>query len=161
VLFVPLNDRLAAAELGAIVEVVQPRAVFHTAAYAERAESLARSPIVGVSVPGEYDELLRRGTVRPAGAPHEGSSICFTSGTTGRPKGVQMTHTAELEFAGAEARLEPVETGARHLFARPMAVAPGHRMIAWHGVPPATTVIMPRFDPDAFFRLVETERITN
>jgi acyl-CoA synthetase (AMP-forming)/AMP-acid ligase II len=161
VLLVPLNDRLAPAELRAILDVVEPRVLFHTAAYAEVAAELGGPRVATVGIRAEYDGLLARGTVTAARSPCEVSSICFTSGTTGRPKGVQMTHVAQFEFARVEALLEPVEAGARHLFARPMAVAPGHRMIAWHGVPPATTVIMPRFDPDEFFRFVAAERITN
>jgi fatty-acyl-CoA synthase len=72
-----------------------------------------------------------------------------------------MTQRAQCVFARAQAELEPIGPRARHLFVRPMAVAPGHRMIAWHGITQGTTVIAPRFEPGELFRIVEAERITN
>ncbi len=165
-LCVPLNERLAPAELRAIVESVEPVALLYTEAYADLASELVSGTatlLVGVTAPAplEYDELLAAGRPAPAAEPEPVSSICFTSGTTGRPKGVLMTQRAQIRFAYAQAGLEPIRPRARHLFIRPMAVAPGHRMIAWHGVTQGTTVVAPRFEPGEFFRLVQTERITN
>jgi acyl-CoA synthetase (AMP-forming)/AMP-acid ligase II len=165
-LCVPLNERLAPGELRAIVESVEPVALLYTENYAELAADLVSGTatlLVGVAVPAPlgYDELLATGRPGPAAEPEPVSSICFTSGTTGRPKGVLMTQRAQCVFARAQAELEPIRPGARHLFVRPMAVAPGHRMIAWHGLTQGTTVVASRFTPEEFFRVVEAERITN
>lgn len=165
-LCVPLNERLAAAELRAIVESVQPVALLCTESHADLAAELVsgtKTLLVGVATPAplDYDELLAAARPAPAAEPEPVSSICFTSGTTGRPKGVLMTQRAQCVFARAQAELEPIRPLARHLFVRPMAVAPGHRMIAWHGLTQGTTVVAPRFEPDEFFRIVEAERITN
>ena len=166
-LCVPLNERLAPAELRAIVESVEPVALLYTEAYADLASELVSGTatlLVGVTAPAplEYDELLAAGRPAPAAEPEPVSSICFTSGTTGRPKGV-LDDPARSDACSptAQAELEPIRPRARHLFIRPMAVAPGHRMIAWHGVTQGTTVVAPRFEPGEFFRLVQTERITN
>jgi acyl-CoA synthetase (AMP-forming)/AMP-acid ligase II len=165
-LCVPLNERLAPAELRAIVESIEPVALLYTQTYADLAAELVSGTatlLVGVTAPAplEYGELLAAGRPAPAAEPEPVSSICFTSGTTGRPKGVLMTQRAQCVFARAQAELEPIRPRARHLFARPMAVAPGHRMIAWHGVTQGTTVVAPRFEPGEFFGLVQAERITN
>jgi len=165
-LCVPLNERLSPAELRAIVELVEPAALLCTASHADlAAELVSGTPtvLVGVACPAPrtYDDLLAAGSPGPAAEPEPVSSICFTSGTTGRPKGVLMTQRAQCLFARAQAGLEPIRPRARHLFVRPVAVAPGHRMIAWHGITQGTTVIAPRFEPSEFFRLVEAERITN
>jgi acyl-CoA synthetase (AMP-forming)/AMP-acid ligase II len=165
-LCVPLNERLAPAELRAIVAAVEPAALVYTESHAELAAELVSGTAtvpVGVAVPSPlgYEELLAAGRPGPAAEPEPAASICFTSGTTGRPKGVLMTQRAQCVFARAQAGLEPIRPRARHLFVRPMAVAPGHRMIAWHGITQGTTVIMPRFEPGEFFRVVEAERITN
>jgi acyl-CoA synthetase (AMP-forming)/AMP-acid ligase II len=171
VLIVPINDRLAPAELAAILDSVEPRALLYTPSHADLAHGLSAGTsiqLVAIDAAGSsaYDALIAGSDPASAYLPEEippnwVSSICFTSGTTGRPKGVLMTHTAQLAFAQAQAVFEPIEPGARHLFVRPMAVAPGHRMIAWHGLLAGTTVIAPRFNQAEFFRLVEQERITN
>jgi long-chain acyl-CoA synthetase len=175
-LCVPLNERLAPAELRAILDSIEPVALFQTESHADLAAELVSGTatlLVGAGGPARlrYDELLAAGQLAagrlaagrlaPAVEPGPVSSICFTSGTTGRPKGVLMTQRAQRVFACAQAELEPIKPRARHLFVRPMAVAPGHRMIAWHGITQGTTVVAPRFEPGEFFRIVETERITN
>ena len=165
-LCVPLNERLAPAELRAIVESVEPMTLLYTENYADLAAELVSgtaTQLVGVAAraPSGYDELLAAGRPSPAVEPEPVSSICFTSGTTGRPKGVLMTQQAQRVYASAQAGLEPIRPRARHLFVRPMAVAPGHRMIAWHGITQGTTVVAARFEPGEFFRIVQAERITN
>ena len=74
-LCVPLNERLAPAELRAIVESVEPAALLYTETYADRASELVSGTatlLVGVTAPAplEYGELLAAGacTGRRAGA---------------------------------------------------------------------------------------------
>jgi fatty-acyl-CoA synthase len=168
-IFVPLNERLAVAELQRIVGSTEPTALVHDAGFVELAAELAGIggvPRIGVHSPGayDYDELASMGSPDDPAVevgPDDIASICFTSGTTGSPKGVLMRHGAQLAFARAETRLEPILPGARHLFVRPMSVAPGHRLAAWHGLGGGTTVLVPRFAAAEFFRLVEQERVTN
>ena len=165
-LCVPLNERLARVELRAILESVQPVALFFTQSYADLAAGLVSGTaisLIGVEAPAGlgYDELLAAGRSMPWADPEPVASICFTSGTTGHPKGVLMTQRAQCVFARAQAELEPIRPRARHLFVRPMAVAPGHRMIAWHGITQGTTVVARHFEPGEFFRVVEAEQITN
>jgi len=168
-LFVPLNERLAVAELERIVASTEPTALVHSEAFAELAATLAGVagvPRIGIRSPAayEYDELSSQGSPDDPGVSVDGgdvASICFTSGTTGSPKGVMMRHGAQLAFARAETELEPILPAARHLFVRPMSVAPGHRLAAWHGLGAGATVLVPRFSAADFFRVVEEERITN
>ena len=168
-LFVPLNERLAVAELERIVGSTEPTALVHDEVFADLAAKLAAVadvPRIGIRTPGmyDYDELASLGSPDDPAVEVEAddiASICFTSGTTGAPKGVMMRHGAQLAFARQETRLEPILPGARHLFARPMSVAPGHRLAAWHGLGGGTTVLVPRFAAAEFFRVVEHERITN
>ena len=169
VVVVPLNDRLADAELSGVLEAIEPRVLFHTAGAAARAAELlgkagATMISVGHGAHEPYDALLAASVTSPpdvAVDPHDVASICFTSGTTGRPKGVMMTHGAQLAFARAQTAIEPVGSDSRHLFARQLAVAPGHRISAWHGLHGGCTVIMARFSPSEFFQAVEEERVTN
>ena len=168
VIAAPLNQRLAPTELAAVVEQVEPRGVLcgrrHTGLAAELAAAAA-CPVVRIGGDDHlgYERLLAsaspsRADWRPD--PESAATICFTGGTTGVPKGVVIPHRS-LAACGPRTMLYQGLTGYdRHLFVRPMAVAPGHRMVAQHGFSSGTTIIAPRFDPGIFYRLAEQERAT-
>ena len=164
----PLNQRLAPGELAAIVEQVEPRVMLCDAAHAELAAELAAPascPVVriGRDDPLGYERLLA--SASPAGTgwrpdPESAATICFTGGTTGVPKGVVIPHRS-LAACGPRTMLYQGLAGFdRHLFVRPMVVAPGHRMAAQHGFSSGTTIIARRFEPGLFCRLVEQEGAT-
>ena len=99
----------------------------------------------------------RRKSVRPT----DTSDVLFTSGTTGRPKGVVMTHGQTVrqfrdwcEFAG----LRP---GDRYLIVNPFFHMFGYKA-GWLAslLQGATIVPVPVFDVSTVLSLVETERIT-
>ena len=99
----------------------------------------------------------RRQSVRPT----DTSDVLFTSGTTGRPKGVVMTHGQTVrqfrewcEFAG----LRP---GDRYLIVNPFFHMFGYKA-GWLAslLQGATIVPVPVFDVPTVLSLVETERIT-
>jgi non-ribosomal peptide synthetase-like protein len=77
------------------------------------------------AIVGDGGELIRR-QVRPAGrgarrlAPGDDAWIIFTSGTTGTPKGVAVTHRSAAAFVDAEAGL----------FLRGDPLGPGDRVLA-------------------------------
>lgn len=62
-------------------------------------------------------ELNRRGVTQDGGTL---SDIVYTSGTTGRPKGVMLTHDMVLRSAYSSALTRAFEDGRRILFAMPM-----------------------------------------
>ena len=173
VIAVPLNQRLALEELADIAERVDPKVLFHDAAHLEQAESLRDRlgcrlvPIgdaMSDSASTTYDSLLAAAsTNRPQYRPEPGdpATICFTGGTTGLPKGCVISHGALIEFGRMIQLAQGVRLHDRHLFVRPMAVAPGHRMVSWHGVTAGCTVIANRFEAGEFYRMVEQERCTN
>ena len=168
VIAAPLNQRLAPAELAAIVEQVEPRAMLCDENHAELAVELAAAascPVVRIGADDRfgYERLLASASPTNSGRrpdPETAATICFTGGTTGVPKGVVIPHRS-LAACGPRTVLYQGLTGFdRHLFVRPMAVAPGHRMASQHGFSSGTTIIAPRFEPGLFRRLAEQEGAT-
>jgi acyl-CoA synthetase (AMP-forming)/AMP-acid ligase II len=89
---VPINFRLSAAEIGYIVEHSGSQVVYCDP---EQKDVLAALDVPHRFVLGDDDDLYLPGVEpRPWAEPDEGATatINYTSGTTARPKGVQLTH---------------------------------------------------------------------
>lgn len=111
------------------------------------------------------DELAALGDAHPGGAsaarPEETSDILYTSGTTGSPKGVMVTHDAVLRTGFASALTRAFEDGRRILFSLPC-----YHMFGYvEGLIAAMVVggaIVPRlaFSPADYFTGIERHRAT-
>lgn len=96
---VPVNARLTEAEITRIIEHARPAAVLCTSHIspeaADHARRLGATPITGAF--GALD--LARRTSDPANELPDIAVMLYTTGTTGTPKGVMLTHD-NLLFAG-------------------------------------------------------------
>lgn len=114
--------------------------------------------------------VLRDGDGCPGGAEHAGalgrderetSLLLYTSGTTGRPKGVPRSHRADRAGAWSQALQHGYRFGERTLGVMPLYHTMGiHSLLAMHLVG-GCFVPQVRWDPGAALRLVEEERITS
>jgi long-chain acyl-CoA synthetase len=89
------------------------------------------------------------------------AALLYTGGTTGRSKGVALTH-AGLDAAGAAAHAVAYQPGRnRSLLPLPLAHVYGLMVsvAGLHAEEPGTAVLMRWFDPAGFVRLVEEHRV--
>jgi len=110
----------------------------------------------GDEIAGAEAEARRDG-VRPT----DPSDVLFTSGTTGRPKGVVMSHGQTVRLFREWSAFAGLEPGDRYLIVNPFFHMFGYKA-GWlaslmHG---ATIFPVPVFDVPRVLELVERERIT-
>jgi HIP---CoA ligase len=134
-------DELAGLEQSAQGAEVEPWEVFASRATQVSASAASR----------------RRDAVRPT----DTSDILFTSGTTGRPKGVVMTHGQTVRQFREWCAFAGLRAGDRYLIVNPFSHMFGYKA-GWLAslLQGATIVPVPVFDVATVLSLVETERIT-
>lgn len=163
---VPVNVRQSAAEVGAILRHCEPSAVVVGAALHERlAAELAACPSVRTVVvagDGEAAGALAWDAV-PLGddtdlqVPREEddlAEILYTSGTTGRPKGVAIRHGNSALTLLAD----PAWSGRPWLHASPLFTFAGLTFVYQPMRMGLRTLYQSRFDTAEWLRLVEAER---
>jgi long-chain acyl-CoA synthetase len=87
--------------------------------------------------------------------------VLYTSGTTGKAKGAELSHSNMVHNALLANRLFDAQPHDIHLITLPLFHSFGQtvQMNAGFGSG-ATLVLLPRFDPDAVFALMEREQVT-
>ncbi|WP_405969670.1 FadD3 family acyl-CoA ligase [Streptomyces sp. NBC_00988] len=89
------------------------------------------------------------------------SDIVFTSGTTGRPKGVLMTHAQTLRLYAEWCDLAGVREGDRYLIVNPFFHIFGFKAGMVASLIRGMTILpVPVFDVDTVLDLVEREKVT-
>ncbi|WP_432096951.1 FadD3 family acyl-CoA ligase [Streptomyces sp. bgisy100] len=117
-----------------------------------------------------WREFLADGAAVPPGAvreraegvrPGDPSDITFTSGTTGRPKGVVITHAQTLRVYEVWSELAGLEAGDRYLIVNPFFHTFGYKAgIIACLLRGATMVPQPVFNVDTALANLAAERIT-
>jgi acyl-CoA synthetase (AMP-forming)/AMP-acid ligase II len=170
----PVNWRLAVPEIADIIDDAQLGIVFADADRAEvleqaRAKSARDFEIVvfGAHDGGRLDVgrwLADAGTGDPRlpVSPDTTALVSYTSGTTGRPKGTEITHLAFDRFFMMSS-LEPTESWTSDDVLC-MVMPNFHLAGSWLSLPAlyhgATVAVLPAFDPAAFFLALERYRPT-
>ncbi|HSO95540.1 MAG TPA: acyl-CoA synthetase [Acidimicrobiia bacterium] len=175
---VPINWHLVGPEVAYIVQDCEAKAVVAHARFADAAQAAADEIdfpatgrfAVGGSIPGfrAYEELTAG---QPTSAPADrttGAVMNYTSGTTGRPKGVRRPlpgvppETMAGGFGGMlfMFRLQPFDDNV-HICGSPLyhtavLVFAGGAIHIGH-----TVVVMDKWTPEEMLRLIDKYRVTN
>ncbi|MEO8371073.1 MAG: AMP-binding protein, partial [Candidatus Solibacter sp.] len=164
----PLNVRLTAAELTAILNHAEPRIVVYEPDFAPLVEQL-RQACPGVQTwvdsGAAYEELLSRGRIQRPDVftfdEREIAELFYTSGSTGTPKGVMLSHrTLYLHMLGVSATFYNDDTMVE-LHTIPLFHANGWgrpQCATLHGL---KQIMVRRFDPALVLRLIEQEGATS
>jgi fatty-acyl-CoA synthase len=96
---------------------------------------------------------------RRAGAPDELAFLANTGGTTGRSKGVMLTHGNWQALVSSLVASMPMKKPPVNLVAAPMTHAAGPLALASMALG-GTVVILPKFDPPVVIEAIEKHRVT-
>ena len=181
---VPLNTRFKGNEAAFILEDAQVKLLFTATDFldtdyvamlrAADAPSLPRTIVVlrGAPAPGtiSWSDFLSSADAAPlsvveareeALSGDDLSDIMFTSGTTGRPKGAMLTHSASVRAYAAWSDVVGLKAGDRYLIANPFFHTFGLKAGILASVVSGSTIVPHAvFDVDAIMQRVVEERIT-
>lgn len=165
---VPVNWHLTAEEIAYILTDSEARVLLTDPANEERAREASDVAGVGtVLVTGDsYDHWLAGQSARVPSAERAGGVLLYSSGTTGRPKGVlRSDQSGSVEHVLHRYRVigdfHGYQDGGVHLVACPLyhASPPVHAVFGLtHG---QSVVLMDRFDAREALRLIEEHRVTS
>src|SRR5690606_2921680 len=166
----PLNWRAKPEEVGYCIQDAQVKAVFYEAVSEEAvlaAPESAGIPRVSVGVVQQpegmsFEALQSQGPSEliPCADSGDYSLMLYTSGTTGKPKGVPRRHRHERAAALGHVAQNLYLTGERTLGVMPLYHTMGVRSLLSMALVDGVFVCMPRFDAHAALDLIESEKIS-
>jgi 2-furoate---CoA ligase len=165
----PLNWRAKADELDYCLADADAQAVVFEGVSADavagsaQAQSLPRIGVGGAPGTLDYAALTaeRASEARPLASAEDISLMLYTSGTTGRPKGVPRRHRAERAAALAHVAQNLYRRGERTLGVMPLYHTMGVRSLLAMALIDGCFVCQPRFEAEGALALIARERVTN
>lgn len=180
---VPINTRMKGVEAAEILERSGARVLFCIGDFLGqyypallsndlRPKTLAQIVVLGGARAGDlgWDAFLKHADTVPvervqererALGPDSIADLMFTSGTTGRPKGVMATHGAPIRAFTEWARVVGLSEGDRYLIINPFFHTFGYKA-GWLAAFLRGATVYPHqvFDADSVLARIERERIT-
>jgi 2-furoate---CoA ligase len=161
--FVPLNWRLRADELSYCVADCDARVLAVEEASAAAASAVPETPLIAIAGASAGDPLEAvEGPAEPSDADDRDAALMlYTSGTTGRPKGVPRSHRAERSAALAQLVQLELRPGDRTLGVMPLYHTMGMRSLLAASACGGLFCIQPEFRAGAALEAIERERLTS
>ena len=164
---VPMNVLLKAREVGFYLEDPDATLLFAWGDFGEAAEAGAEKAGTEVILvePGEFEKLLAEQEPDRGMADRTGDDtavILYTSGTTGKPKGAELTHSnLHRNSAGVSDKLGEMSGDDVLLGALPLFHSFGQTCTMNGAVSVGATVTMlPRFEPDKALEIIGRDGVT-
>ena len=170
VVITPVNWRAKPEELDYVLDDAGARAVCFEPVSADVVANASHArDIPRISVGGAgggtlgFDHLAGHAPADPVprAGPDDISVMLYTSGTTGRPKGVPRTHAAERTAAVAHVAQNRYGYGERTLGVMPLYHTMGVRSLLSMALVSGAFVCQPRFETSRALDLIERHRVTN
>ncbi len=165
---VSLNPRLSAREAQFILADADAKAFFHDASFDPGVVELrpgvpTLQTVIRIDLARtQYEAFVAQGDAKAPGVRFDAEHIyClfYTSGTTGRPKGVMLSHRSILQVSyNLSMETGPWETGEKILLMQPMSHGAGFFALPYV-FKGGACVIMAQFDPAEVLRLAALHRI--
>jgi 2-furoate---CoA ligase len=172
-IFTPVSWRASADEIKYCLEDADAAALAYDGAAGDAAPQVAAALktdpariIIAADGKGEgrrYETLLDARPVSGPSAPNELSTclMLYTSGTTGRPKGVPRSHRSELAAAISHIVQNQYRSGESCLGVMPLFHTMGIRILLASALLNGRLVCVSGYSPDEVLRLIAQERLTS
>jgi len=166
---VTVNYRLAAPEVDYILEDSRPKVLILNPQFTDSVSPQARARLEQVLIFGDgageesYESVLASGDAVPPAVepqPDDCAYIVYTSGTTGRPKGVMLSHRGELQAAQANALESSIEPWDRCAITMPLYHIGGKITLLSHSLHGCPIILHRAFRPDSFFESLQSLEVT-
>ena len=172
-IFTPISWRGAREEITYCLEDCEAAAVAYDGAAGNSPPEAAarlnidpRRQIVAADHKGDgirFEKLLEERPVAGPAAPDDAATclMLYTSGTTGRPKGVPRSHRAELAAGVSQVAHHLYRMGESSLCVMPMFHTMGVRKLLASALVNGKLVCMPDYSPEGVLRQVAAERVSS
>ena len=162
---VAINTRLMPEEIAYILDHSGSRVLVVHESLAHLVEDAAVERVLVCGNGGDYEEFLASaGPGEPEdrlASEDDTISVNYTSGTTGRPKGVMYTHRGAYLNALSETLHAKLDSRSVYLWTLPMFHCNGWCFTWGVTAVGATHVCLPKVDPALVWQLIEDEEITH
>ncbi len=162
---VAINTRLMPEEIAYILDHSGSRVLVVHESLAHLVERAALERVLVCGSGGDYEEFLASaGPGEPEdrlASEDDTISVNYTSGTTGRPKGVMYTHRGAYLNALSETLHAKLDSRSVYLWTLPMFHCNGWCFTWGVTAVGATHVCLPKVDPALVWQLIEDEEITH
>lgn len=159
-----VNARMSPGEIAAIVERADARLCYFTSGVSSAAlQHAQQAQAVPSALPGVLRSPLRTGaTAEPDAARADTAAIIFTSGTSGTPKGVMVSHRGLLHFGRVSAASRALTADDRAYAFLPMTHIFGLGTVLMASLTGgASLVLRSSFSPADMLQALADEKVSN